>query len=83
MVDFLRAIRRGSSSMYIIVCYKLSFFFSFSRQLCVCLEQILKHDFPTKWTGIVMTVHNYLASSNKATWLGSLHALYQLSKKYK
>eukprot|EP00731_Ephydatia_muelleri_P006488 Em0003g736a len=54
-----------------------------SRQLCVCLEQILKHDFPTKWTGIVTTVHAYLASSNEATWLGSLQALYQLSKKYK
>ena len=54
-----------------------------SRQLCVCLEQILRHDFPHKWTGIVMAVHGYLSSDNQGTWLGSLLSLYQLSKKYK
>ncbi len=55
----------------------------FSRQLCVCLEQILRYDFPTKWTGIVTAVHDYLSSDNQATWMGSLQSLYQLSKKYK
>ena len=51
--------------------------------MCVCLEQIVRHDFPKKWTGVVTTVLGYLSSNNQATWLGSLLALYQLSKKYK
>ncbi|MCG8626944.1 MAG: hypothetical protein MJE68_33710 [Proteobacteria bacterium] len=49
----------------------------------MCLEQILRHDFPEKWTGIVTAVHTYLSSDNQETWLGSLLSLYQLSKKYK
>ena len=56
---------------------------SCSRQLCVCLEQILKNDFPERWTAVVGQVHTFLSSDNQATWLGSLMALYQLSKKYK
>ena len=58
--------------------------FSFhSRQLCVCLEQILKHDFPERWTSVIREVYDFLSSENQATWLGSLMALYQLSKKYR
>jgi hypothetical protein len=53
------------------------------RQLCLCLEQILKHDFPDKWMDVVTQIHSHLSSDNQATWLGSLLALYQLSKKYK
>lgn len=56
--------------------------FSFSRQLCVCLEHILKHDFPDKWNGIVPQIHAHISSDVQATWLGSLLALYQISKKY-
>jgi len=57
---------------------------SCSRQLCVCLEQILKNDFPERWTAVVGQVLTFPSSDNQATWLGgSLMALYQLSKKYK
>ena len=55
----------------------------YSRQLCVCLEQILKHDFPERWTSVIREVFDFLSSDNQATWLGSLMALYQLSKKYR
>ena len=55
----------------------------YSRQLCLCLEQILKHDFPAKWNGVLTQTHSHLSSEDQATWLGSLMALYQLSKKYK
>jgi len=40
-------------------------------------------DFPQWWTGLVTEVHAYLSSDSQSTWLGSLLALYQLSKKYK
>lgn len=56
---------------------------SFSRQLCLCLEHIVKHDFPDNWNGIVPQIHSHLSSDIQGTWLGSLLALYQLSKKYK
>ena len=57
--------------------------FPSSRQLCVCLEKIIRHDFPEKWTGVVTTIHTHLTSDNQSTWLGSLMALEQLAKKYK
>ena len=54
-----------------------------SRQLCQCLEQILKYDFPEKCSNVVTQIHAHLSSDHQETWLGSLLALYQLSKKYK
>lgn len=54
-----------------------------SRQLCVCLEQVIHHEFPEKWTGVVTDISSYLTSDNQAMWLGSLLALEQLAKKYK
>lgn len=53
------------------------------RQLCLCLEHIVKHDFPDNWNGIVPQIHSHLSSDVQGTWLGSLLALYQISKKYK
>ena len=49
----------------------------------MCLEKIIRHDFPEKWTGVVNQVHAYLTSKNQATYLGCLLALEQLAKKYK
>ena len=67
-----------------LICMYTQVLFSFhSRQLCVCLEQILKHDFPERWTSVIREVYDFLSSENQATWLGSLMALYQLSKKYR
>ena len=40
------------------------------------------HDFPEHWPGAAQTIHNYFASDNQASWLGSLIALYQIVKKY-
>ncbi|KAM7292823.1 putative Ran-binding protein [Ixodes scapularis] len=51
-------------------------------QLAVCLTNILKHDFPGRWTGIVDKVSIYLQSPESAGWMGSLLALYQLVKNY-
>ena len=54
--------------------------FFFSKQLCVCLETIVRHD---NWNDIVQKIHSFLSSDNQQTWPGALLSLYQLSKKYK
>jgi hypothetical protein len=54
-----------------------------NKQLCVCLETIVRQDFPDKWTGIIHKCHNYITSDNQMMWLGALLSIYQLSKKYK
>uniref|UniRef100_A0A2R5LJV7 Putative nuclear transport receptor ranbp7/ranbp8 importin beta superfamily n=1 Tax=Ornithodoros turicata TaxID=34597 RepID=A0A2R5LJV7_9ACAR len=51
-------------------------------QLAVCLTNILKSDFPGRWTGIVDKVSIYLQSPESGGWMGSVLALYQLVKNY-
>ncbi|XP_015762265.1 PREDICTED: importin-7-like [Acropora digitifera] len=51
-------------------------------QLTVCVSQILRHDFPDKWPGVVDKVNIFLAENSQATWMGALLTLYQIVKKY-
>ncbi|CAH3158817.1 unnamed protein product [Porites lobata] len=51
-------------------------------QLTVCVSQILRHDFPDKWPGVIDKVNGYLAENSRATWMGALLTLYQIVKKY-
>ncbi|XP_019855725.1 PREDICTED: importin-7-like [Amphimedon queenslandica] len=51
-----------------------------SKQLCVCLETIVRQD---NWNDIAQKIHSFLSSDNQQTWPGALLSLYQLSKKYK
>lgn len=51
-------------------------------QLTVCVSQILRHDFPDKWPGVVDKVNTFLAENSQATWMGALLTLYQIVKKY-
>lgn len=51
-------------------------------QLCVCINNIIKHDFPHKWTQVVDKISIYLQNSDPNGWNGSLLCLYQLVKNY-
>ncbi|XP_077995074.1 importin-7-like [Glandiceps talaboti] len=51
-------------------------------QLGVCLYQILKSDYPGRWTGIVDKVVLYIQSDNSGAWYGALVAIYQLVKNF-
>lgn len=50
--------------------------------LAVCINHIVRHDFPHKWTGIVDKIVVYLQSPNLSGWLGALVSLYQLVKNF-
>ena len=58
------------------------FHFHSRLQLTVCVSQILRHDFPDKWPGVIDKVNGYLAENSRATWMGALLTLYQIVKKY-
>ncbi|XP_012261739.1 importin-7 [Athalia rosae] len=49
-------------------------------QLAVCISNIVKHDFPGRWTQIVDKITIYLQNPDAACWPGVLLALYQLVK---
>lgn len=51
-------------------------------QLCLCLKNMIKHDFPTRWTQIVDKIHIYLQNPDPNSWMGALLCLYQLIKNY-
>ncbi|KAL9955530.1 hypothetical protein ACROYT_G036866 [Oculina patagonica] len=51
-------------------------------QLTVCVSQILRHDFPDKWPGVIDKVNGFLAENSQGTWMGALLTLYQVVKKY-
>ena len=51
-------------------------------QLTVCVSQILRHDFPDKWPGVINKVNGFLAENSQGTWMGALLTLYQIVKKY-
>uniref|UniRef100_A0A1W7RAB8 Importin-7 n=1 Tax=Hadrurus spadix TaxID=141984 RepID=A0A1W7RAB8_9SCOR len=51
-------------------------------QLALCLNNIIKHDFPARWTGVVDKVSIYLQSPEMSGWMGALLSLYQLVKNF-
>lgn len=54
----------------------------FRVQLAVCISNIIKHDFPGRWTQIVDKITIYLQNPDASCWSGALHALHQLVKNY-
>lgn len=51
-------------------------------QLCVCLNNIIKCDFPGRWTQVVDKINIYLQTQDVNSWNGALMCLYQLVKNY-
>lgn len=51
-------------------------------QLAVCTYQMVKYDFPNRWTNIVDKISIYLQNPDTSLWNGSLLCLYQLVKNY-
>jgi len=58
-----------------------SFFLS-RVQLAVCVSNIVKHDFPGRWTQIVDKISIYMQNPDAAGWSGALICLYQLVKNF-
>ncbi|KAK7864998.1 hypothetical protein R5R35_000025 [Gryllus longicercus] len=51
-------------------------------QLAVCVSNIVKHDFPARWTQIVDKISIYLQNPDASGWSGALLCLYQLVKNF-
>lgn len=51
-------------------------------QLAVCINTIVKRDFPGRWTQVVDKISIYLQSADYNSWAGALICLYQLIKIY-
>ncbi|XP_042213506.1 importin-7-like isoform X2 [Homarus americanus] len=51
-------------------------------QLAVCTYQMVKHDFPGRWTTIVDKISIYLQNPDTSLWNGGLLCLYQLVKNF-
>jgi len=51
-------------------------------QLCVCVNHIVRYDFPGKWTQIVDKISIYLQSPDPSGLMGALLSLYQLVKNF-
>ncbi|KAH0535773.1 importin-7 [Cotesia glomerata] len=51
-------------------------------QLAMCISNIVKHDFPARWTQIVDKITIYLQNPEPTYWPGVLLALYQLVKNF-
>ncbi|XP_026473406.1 importin-7 [Ctenocephalides felis] len=49
-------------------------------QLSVCVNIMVKHDFPGRWTQIVDKISIYLQNPDPTGWAGALLCLYQLVK---
>ena len=54
----------------------------FRVQLGVCVNHIVRYDFPGKWTQIVDKISIYLQSPDPNGWMGALLSLYQLVKNF-
>jgi hypothetical protein len=66
-----------------IVLINVIFLFSLPRvQLAVCVSNIVKHDFPGRWTQIVDKISIYLQNPDAPGWTGALMCLYQLVKNF-
>lgn len=58
------------------------FLLLFRVQLGICVSNIVKHDFPGRWTQIVDKISIYLQNPDAAGWTGALMCLYQLVKNF-
>ena len=56
--------------------------FIFRLQLVVCVNTIIKHDFPGRWTQIVDKISIYLQNPEGEKIYGALLCLYQLVKNF-
>lgn len=54
----------------------------FRIQLAVCISNIVKYDFPGRWTQIVDKITIYLQNPDASCWPGVLLALHQLVKNF-
>lgn len=50
--------------------------------LGVCIQSIVRNDFPAQWPNVLDKITSYLRSDNRAVWPGALLALYQLIKRF-
>lgn len=50
--------------------------------LGVCIQSIVRSDFPGKWPNVVEKIAGYLQSPDRNLWPGALLSLYQLIKRY-
>ncbi|CAG2170636.1 unnamed protein product [Oppiella nova] len=50
--------------------------------LATCVNHMVKHDFPSRWTTIVDKIAVYLQTPDPSGWMGALVALYQLVKNF-
>jgi hypothetical protein len=48
----------------------------------VCISNIVKHDFPGRWTQIVDKITIYLQNPDTSCWPGVLLTLYQFVKNF-
>lgn len=53
-----------------------------NETLALCINQIIKNDYPGKWFGLVDKISMYLRQPDSRFWMGALLALYQLVKCY-
>ncbi|GAB6021254.1 hypothetical protein CHUAL_003869 [Chamberlinius hualienensis] len=51
-------------------------------QLAICISQIVKYDYPQRWTAVVDKINIFLQNPDTFVWMGALMALYQLVKNY-
>lgn len=51
-------------------------------QLCTCVNHMVKHDFPGRWTQIVDKISVYLSNPDPNGWHGAFLCLYQLVKNF-
>ncbi|GJQ71192.1 hypothetical protein Trydic_g1090 [Trypoxylus dichotomus] len=51
-------------------------------QLCTCVNIMVKHDFPGRWTQIVDKISIYLSNPEASGWHGAILCLYQLVKNF-
>lgn len=60
----------------------INFSFLHRLQLSTCINCIIKHDFPGRWTEIVDKIHIYLQNLEAEKIYGALLCLYQLVKNF-
>lgn len=68
---------------YICIKIILTYLYCMFRiQLAVCISNIVKYDFPGRWTQIVDKITIYLQNPDASCWPGVLLALHQLVKNF-
>ena len=83
LIEHCKQVRHWRAELFLKVFLSFIPLFDGRAQLVVCVNHMVKQDFPEKWPTLVDKIVVCLSSDKENTWFGAISCAYQIVKKYR